>query len=111
MAVAISSQIIIRKPWKGHDFSFADKMLDYGCWCRIRNEEAGGILPGHGTPVDALDEACKAWHQCRACTSIDFESCIPNDVAYEVGFDPVSMRIDCQFNPSNCAVSNNILSV
>ena len=89
----------------------ADKLLDYGCWCRLRNEEAGGIVAGHGAPVDALDEACKAWHQCRACTEIDFQSCSPNNVAYEVGFDPVTMRIDCQFNPTDCKVSNNMLSV
>ena len=89
----------------------ADKLLDYGCWCRIRNEEAAGIVPGHGTPVDALDEACKAWHQCRACTSLDFQTCNPNNIAYEVGFDPVINRISCQFNPSNCSVSNYMLSV
>ena len=85
-------------------------MLSYGCWCQIRNQEAEGIVPGRGQPVDELDAACKAWHQCRACTTVDFsaeETCIPNDVAYEVGFDPVNMRIDCQANPNQCKVSTH----
>ena len=87
-------------------------MLSYGCWCQIRNQEAEGIVPGHGTPVDELDAACKAWHQCRACTTVDFsaeETCIPNDVAYEVGFDPFTKRIDCQANPDECRVSTQEL--
>ena len=101
----------IINPLKGQDWTMAGKLLDYGCWCRIRNGEASGIVAGHGAPVDALDEACKAWHQCRACTSMDFQSCSPNNVAYEIGFDPVTMRIDCQWNEADCAVSNNMLSV
>ena len=83
-------------------------MLSYGCWCQIRNQDAQGIAAGHGAPVDALDEACKAWHQCRACTTVDFSAdgtCDPNDVEYEVGLDPYTMRIDCQFNPEECQVS------
>merc|ERR1712136_103061 len=94
---------------KGQDFSKVDDMLSYGCWCQIRNQEAEGIVPGHGTPVDELDAACKRWHQCRACTTVDFSTegtCVPNDVAYEVGFDPVTQRIDCQFNPDECSTMN-----
>ena len=86
----------------------AEVSLDYGCWCRLRNEGAAGIVAGHGTPVDALDEACKAWHQCRACTSVDFQTCNPNNIAYEIGFDVVTQRIDCKYNPSDCTVSKNI---
>ena len=95
---------------KGQDFSKVDDMLSYGCWCQIRNKEAEGIVPGRGQPVDELDAACRAWHQCRACTTVDFsdeETCIPNDVAYEVGFDPVTQRIGCQANPNECKVSNH----
>merc|ERR1711937_1126758 len=94
---------------KGQDFSKVDDMLSYGCWCQIRNQEAEGIATGHGTPVDELDAACKRWHQCRACTTVDFSTegtCVPNDVAYEVGFDPVTQRIDCQFNPDECSTMN-----
>ena len=83
-------------------------MLSYGCWCQIRNHEVSGIATGHGQAVDELDAACKAWHQCRACTTVDFSgvsTCIPNEVAYEVGFDPITQRIDCQFNPDDCSVS------
>ena len=85
-------------------------MLSYGCWCQIRNTEAEGIVAGRGAPVDALDAACKAWHQCRACTTVDFsdvETCLPNEIAYEVGFDPITMRIDCQFNKNECSVSTD----
>jgi len=95
----------------GNDFELADKIVNYGCWCQLRNEQAEGIVAGYGTPVDHLDEACKAWHQCRACTTIDFsteESCIPNDVAYDIEFDVTTMRIDCQFNPDECSVKNCI---
>ena len=95
------------------DFSKVDDMLSYGCWCQIRNLEAEGIVPGHGTPVDELDAACKRWHQCRACTTIDFsteEKCNPNEVGphYEVGWDAVTMRVTCEPNNSNptCLVSN-----
>ena len=104
----IISRIMILNQLKGQDFSKVIDMLSYGCWCQIRNKEAPGIVPGHGTPVDELDAACKRWHQCRACTTVDFSTdgtCNPNDVAYEVGFDPVTMRIDCQFNPDECSVS------
>lgn len=93
----------------GEDFSKAGNMLQYGCWCQIRNEQAEGIVSGHGTPVDELDAACKAWQQCRTCTTVDFSTdseCIPNEVAYEVGFDPVAQRIDCQFNPNECSINN-----
>ena len=84
-------------------------MLSYGCWCQIRNQEAQGIVPGHGTPVDELDAACKRWHQCRACITIDFGTegtCDPNYVGYDVGFDPVTQRIDCQFNTDECQFNN-----
>ena len=56
--------------------------LSYGCWCQIRNEAAGGLVPGHGAPVDALDEACKAWRQCRACVAIDFSNDETCDTVY-----------------------------
>ena len=90
---------------KGQNQGIASNLLDYGCWCRLRNFEAGGIVKGHGAPVDALDSACKAWHQCRKCTSVDFKSCDPNDIDYEVGFDIQSQRISCEFNSSQCSVS------
>ena len=54
--------------------SKVNSMLSYGCWCQIRNQQANGIVAGHGAPVDALDEACKVWHQCRSCTAHDFSS-------------------------------------
>ena len=89
-------------------------MVSYGCWCQIRNQEAEGIVPGHGTPVDELDAACKRWHQCRACTTIDFsteEKCDPNKVDYEVGIDSMSInmhpqRLTCESNEDQCRVSN-----
>ena len=36
------------------------------------------ISKGRGEPVDALDAACKSWHQCRACTKIDNRNCNPS---------------------------------
>ena len=84
---------------------YVGRMLSYGCWCQIRNTAAGGIVPGHGDPVDALDEACKAWHQCRACTAMDFstddETCNTDySIPYRYG-EPVQ----CQNNSDECTVS------
>ena len=104
--------LISKEPLKGNDnLMLQKKLLDYGCWCRMRHRpnffsSVPVFLPGHGSPVDALDEACKAWHQCKACTSKDFNSCNPEIVAYEIGYDPQTERIDCQFNPSDCEVSS-----
>ena len=39
------------------------------------------IFIGQGRPVDAIDEACRRWHQCRACTKID-NGCDPGDSVY-----------------------------
>ena len=55
--------------------------------------------------MDALDELCKAWSQCRSCTTIDDGTCNPDEKPYEVGFDPTTMRIDCQFNDNDCAIN------
>ena len=93
------------EPLKGFNPGFAGTLLDYGCWCRLRNFEAGGIVKGHGPPVDALDSACKAWHQCRKCTSVDFKTCDPNDIDYEIGFNTQSQRINCESNSVQCSVS------
>ena len=95
---------------KGQDSSKVLAMLSYGCWCQIRNQEAQGIVSGHGAPVDELDEACKRWHQCRACTTVDFSTdgtCVPNNVAYHLAIDPHTVRIDCQFNRDECSVSTH----
>ena len=100
----------MKEPLKGQDlFTLPGKLLDYGCWCRIRLWDQGPaptLLPGHGTPVDALDEACKAWHQCKACASKDFKSCDPKNFVYEVAYDHYAQRLDCQWNPSDCQVSS-----
>ena len=90
------------------DYSKVDSMLSYGCWCQIRNQETEGMVAGHGAPVDALDEACKAWHQCRACTTVDFstddEPCDPDNAYYEIDMLD-STRITCKHAPNECAVS------
>ena len=108
------------QPKKGQDFTKVGTMLSYGCWCQIRNTEAEGIVAGRGAPVDALDAACKAWHQCRACTTADFSTdgatigaSLPNKVSanYKVGFDSITNRIDCQFNSNDCSVSGNEITI
>ena len=45
---------------------------------------------GQGTPVDRLDQICKEWHQCRACSKLDRygDRCNPNEVFYEVHYTP-----------------------
>ena len=60
---------------------------------------------GQGSPIDGLDSLCHKWHQCRSCTTIDSTngSCNPNEAFYEVAFNPFTFRLDCQYNPTNCA--------
>ena len=83
------------------DTGLAAKLLDYGCWCRINNQDR--IV--HGNPVDAIDAACKEWHQCRACTAIDFNSCDPNGIVdYKALINPNKNRFDCQQNSEQCSV-------
>ena len=92
----------------GQDHRLTDKMLSYGCWCQIRNHGASGIVPGHGQPVDELDELCRDWHQCRSCTELDSTtgSCDSSSFAYEVGLDPSTNRIACDsYNSDQCAVN------
>merc|ERR1711970_423158 len=67
--------------------SLANTLTSYGCWCQIRNQAAGGgVVPGHGQPVDELDRLCRKWHQCRSCTTIDSAdgSCDPNTTLYHL---------------------------
>merc|ERR1711933_35745 len=93
---------------KGNDFSLASGLMSYGCWCQLRNQVAGGIVPGHGSPTDGLDSLCQKWHQCRSCTTIDStnESCNPNETLYNANFfDPSTNRVYCEFNPTNCAIN------
>ena len=44
--------------------------------------------------MDALDAACKRWHQCRTCTRIDHE-CIPDDTPYLLTYAPDSAAPGC----------------
>ena len=87
----------------------AEKLLNYGCWCRFVNQEDihiyEGEIVGHGAPVDAIDAACKEWHQCRSCRTRDYESCDswPDFAGW---FDEDTRRLDCNWNPRfECVVS------
>ena len=80
------------EPSEGGD-NKKDLLINYGCWCQLRGDTPRGkvkfslqtnqsVIKGQGEPVDALDAACKEWHQCRACTKIDDRSCNPNDAPF-----------------------------
>merc|ERR1712227_480883 len=93
------------------DFSVLDNAFSYGCWCQIRNlnSSSTGIVQGKGQPVDALDQLCKLWHQCRSCNGVDHPDgdCDSNNVSVEIGMDPATMRIECDgSNPTACAKNN-----
>ena len=77
--------------------ALSQQLANYGCWCQIRNREVDGLVPGQGSPVDALDEQCRSWQKCKKCVEIDSKNiaCNWNDgIAYEIGFDPIRLRID-----------------
>jgi len=75
------------------DWQQASKLLQYGCYCQILNNEEG--RHGMGEPVDALDEICKTYHQCSKCTGIEFgdqttiagDSCDWQSALYEIDWN------------------------
>ena len=94
---------------KGQDWKMADKLLNYGCWCRLLNQEGyiydGKIVAGRGAPVDAIDAACKAWHQCRSCRIRDTELSCQRIPTFANWFD--EGRVDCYelADGTDCSVS------
>lgn len=46
------------------------KYVYYGCYCF--SDAQYQLDAGHGKPVDAIDSACKRFHQCYACVKKDF---------------------------------------
>ena len=46
------------------------KYVYYGCYCF--SDAQYKLDAGHGKPVDAIDSACKRFHQCYACVKKDF---------------------------------------
>lgn len=46
------------------------KYIFYGCYCF--SDAQYELDAGHGKPVDAVDGACKAFHQCYSCVNKDF---------------------------------------
>ena len=55
-----------------------NKLHRYGCWCfqgELSNQ-------GKGTPVNALDRACKNRNLCKRCMKIDDSSCNVDNTTY-----------------------------
>ncbi|CAG5111369.1 Oidioi.mRNA.OKI2018_I69.chr2.g5685.t1.cds [Oikopleura dioica] len=78
---------------------FAAQEWNYGCWGQIDGVEA---RPGHGEAIDVIDQLFQDWVKCKECMSMDFtDSCDIDNVAYEVGMDPATGRIECSGN-SGC---------
>ena len=44
-------------------------LSSYGCWCAKLSDLTASDAP-RGVPLDALDAACKEWHQCRKCNQL-----------------------------------------
>ena len=98
----------------GDDINLVKKIGNYGCWCQFDKNIEGrhsiilSILDhclGRGTPVDALDDLCRKWHQCRSCTKIDDQSCDQNlGQHYGIGYDHDVQRVTCATN-SECVIN------
>ena len=92
----------------GISFELVDQVLNYGCWCQIRN--ISDFKSGKGIPLDSFDQACKQWQQCSACNQMENADCNYFQTVYEIGFDPVSMRIACSSNPDSCSINKCTVS-
>lgn len=76
-----------------------DQILEYGCHCNLLDTE---IKQGVGEPVDAIDEACRDWRRCRACTRMDDVDCQPNEVDYTLWYDYKAYTGYCAKNRKGC---------
>ena len=65
-------------------FDDMNQVFNYGCYCQLVTED--GIREGVGAPMDGIDMACKEWHSCMDCLTIDHE-CVHTQIAYEAGKD------------------------
>lgn len=75
----------------------------YGCWCHF-GSQAG---KGRSSPVDQVDELCKALQQCYRCAAYDAkaegQSCVPWSENYAVEVEHVNKGLYKQCMRSNPA--------
>jgi len=72
---------------------------------KLEIESCANLVQGHGAPVDILDAQCRSWQQCKRCVEIDSAAEVcdwEEGIIYEIGFDPIRFRIDCQDSQSVC---------
>jgi len=96
----VNQNVMFYAQMAGIDFiQFSNKEWQYGCHGQISGAEA---RPGHGEALDVIDQLFQDWRRCKECMDIDFEdTCDIDNVAYEVGMDPATGRIECSANV-NC---------
>ena len=76
-----------------------DQIMEYGCHCNLLDAK---LKPGVGEPVDAIDEACRDWRRCTACTRMDDTDCLPDTVDYNLWYDYQGYAAYCAKNKNGC---------
>jgi hypothetical protein len=86
------------------------QMLNYGCYCQLIARR-----PGVGEPLDALDEACRAYQHCAKCngmdhgdqTTINGEACNAVSARYELQNNEARDGFECNDEASDgdCGIS------
>ena len=76
-----------------------DQIMEYGCHCNLLDTE---LKQGVGEPVDAIDEACRDWRRCRACTRMDDTDCLPDTTPYTLWYDYNGYTAYCAKNKNGC---------
>ena len=93
-------ELLTGSSWNGPS---ADDVFNYGCWCNMNNG-LDHVQKGKGQPLDAIDEACQAWHRCTTCIRMDDTDCVPLNEKYDfLTGSKYNPQVSCTDNPSGCA--------
>ena len=93
--------ILLGQYWDGPS---SEDVLNYGCWCNMRNGK-DYATKGIGQPVDDIDAACQAWHRCTSCIRMDDTECTPitQNYSFLSGNSKYNQKVTCKKNKSDCS--------
>lgn len=76
------------------------KYWTYGCQCLILGDRPMSD-PGHGQPVDALDQVCKEYKDCLKCARMEYgDWCIGEFYKYDYRRNKRTDEIQCRDDPN-----------